>query len=231
MGVDFLKPNQYLAVAFQEGPVFFRITAVEKVRYEDYEVGKVAAGQQTDPFTPYIEGYNQRLLEPAQAITIYQAFIGVAPEEMELYLKFPGQTGRYDLAGYIVPGKTKWIDGSISPAEEPAEESELITFRDLYPMFVARNPASWDVYGVLNFWINKMHYEIITDIELLQKLATGRKACKVYTFLQPFQAPNWLKSLQIPALNVSTSMQIRTVADLMKYNAQLWAEGGTRPGP
>lgn len=207
---EFLKPGHHLAVAFREGPVFFRITGREIVTYEPYEVGKVSAGQTSDWFEPKNE-YNDHILDPEQQRFILQAFVGVAPEVAEVYLRFPPQVDRFNLRGTRrVPGATKWLDGVTSPFEEPDAKSELITFQDLYPSFNVHNPDTDDIYAMLAFHVAKYTYRVVRDTKDIEALIDGKKKCKIYTFLEPYSAPQWLVKL--------------VGSDLMNYAAKLWNE-------
>jgi len=193
---EFLKPGHYLAVAFREGPVFFRITGREIMSYEPYEVGVVRAGQTTDAIEPTKPGTSDRLLEPENQRFILHTFVGVAPEEAEVYLEFPPRIARYNLRGTrSVPGPVKWVDGVKSPFGDPDERAELITFLDLYPAFRVANQSGRDIYAMLGFEVAKYSYRIIRDTKLIDKLIDGRKSCKIYTFLEPYDAPAWLVKL------------------------------------
>jgi len=189
----FLKPGHYLGVAFQEGPVFFRITGREILSYEPYEVGVVQAGNTSDWFVPQ-DSRGNRLLEPERERYILHTFVGVAPEEAEVYLNFPPRVARINLYGTReVPGKVKWIDGVESPFDEPDERSELISFVDLYPELNVANTSSRDVYAMLRFEVAKYTYRIVDNHATIDKLIEGSKKCKFYTFLEPYQIPEWLR--------------------------------------
>ena len=205
----FLKPGHFLGVAFQEGPVFFRITGREIMSYEPYEVGAVQAGNTSGWFVPQDDRGN-RILEPEREKYILHSYVGVAPEEAEVYLNFPPRVARFSLIGTRqVPGKTKWIDGVNSPFEEPNERGELISFVDLYPEFNVANPSSRDIYAMLDFEIAKYDFRIITDRDLVEKLIEGTKKCKFYTFLQPYQMPDWLS-------------RIVNTEGILDYSVKLW---------
>ena len=208
---EFLKPMHYLGVAFKEGPVFFKITGREVMRYEPVKVGAIQAGQASDWIEPTKPGTSDRVLDPEQERFILHAFIGVAPEVAEVYLRFPPQVDRINLRGTrAVPGETKWIDGVESPFEQPNANSELITFMDLYPSFKVVNQGDDDIYAMLSFHVAKYTYRVIRDTKLIEALINGKKKCKIYTFLEPYEAPAWLKRL------VGT--------DLMNYAARVWNE-------
>jgi len=208
---EFLKPGHYLAVAFREGPVFFRITGREIMSYEPYEVGVVQAGSTTDDIEPTKPGSSDRLLEPENTRFILHTFVGVAPEEAEVYLDFPPRVARYSLRGTrSVPGNVKWIDGVTSPFEDPDERSELISFHDLYPAFKVANQSGEDIYAMLRFEIAKYTYRIIRNYKMIDALIEGKKACKIYTFLEPYDAPSWLVKL--------------VGDDLFKYASAKWNE-------
>jgi len=208
---EFLKPGHYLAVAFKEGPVFFRVTGREIMSYEPYEVGKVDAGDTSEWIEPTKPGSSDRLLEPEQRRFILHTFVGVAPEEAEVYLDFPPRIARFNLRGTrAVPDNTKWIDGVISPFEDPDARAELISFVDLYPAFKIANQSGRDIYAMLSFDIAKYTYRIIRDTKLIDMLIEGKKACKIYTFLEPYEAPDWLKDL--------------VGSDLFDYAARRWNE-------
>lgn len=206
----FLKPGHYLGVAFQEGPVFFRITGREIVSYEPYEVGEIQAGNTSDWFVPK-DNRGNRILEPERERYILHTFIGVAPVEAEVYLNFPPREARFNLRGTRqVPGNVKWIDGITSPFEDPSERSELISFVDLYPEFNVANTSSRDIYALLNFEVAKYSFRVIRKTSTIDKLIEGTKKCKFYTFLEPYQMPDWLQKL--------------VGLDLLDYNAQKWNE-------
>ena len=206
----FLKPGHYLGVAFYEGPVFFRITAREIMSYEPYEVGQIPAGSTSDWFVPE-DGNGNRILEPEMRKYILHSFVGVAPEEAEVYLNFPPRVARFNLRGTRrVPGPVKWADGVKSPFDDPNERTELISFVDLYPEFNVANPSSRDIYAMLDFEVAKYDFRIINDRNLIEKLIEGTKKCKYYTFLEPYSMPDWLK---------------RVVGDsLLSYTKQTWEE-------
>jgi hypothetical protein len=207
--MEFLKPSWYLGIRFAQGPVFFRILDREIIRYEPYEVGTVASGD-SKSVDPRNTTYDVRILEPQTTDVFYQVFIGIDPEDIELYLKFPANTNRYDLAGiWSVGGKVKWIDGVISPFEAPAEESELFTFRDLYPVFEVYNAGDRDEYVQLSFHIAKYTYRIVRDQDTIQKLVEGRIPVKLWSFREPYSAPNWL---------------VQMAGDVMAIGRQYWGQ-------
>ncbi len=207
---EFLKPGHYLAVAFREGPVFFRVTGREVMAYEPYEVGKIAAGQSSDWIEPKNDR-GDRILEAEAQRFILHSFVGVAPEEAEVYLQFPPRNDRMNLRGTRkVPGPVKWIDGVTSKFEEPNANSELISFLDLYPAFNVVNEGGEDIYAMLSFHVAKYTYRVIRDTKLIDTLIEGKKACKIYTFLEPYEAPSWLVKL--------------VGNDLFKYAAAKWNE-------
>lgn len=206
----FLKPGHYLGVAFQKGPVFFRITGREILSYEPYEVGIIQPGKTSGWFTP-TDSRNNRLLEPERERFILHTFVGVAPEEAEVYLNFPPRVARINLYGTReVPGATKWIDGIESPFDEPDERSELVSFVDLYPEFNVANPSSRNIYAMLRFEMAKYTYRVIRRTTTIDKLIEGTKKCKFYTFLEPYSAPEWLKKL--------------VGDDLLEYGISKWNE-------
>jgi len=208
---EFLKPGHFLAVAFKEGPVFFRVTGREIVTYEPYNIGKVSASSASDWVEPTKPGTDYRLLEPEQRRFILHTFVGVAPEQAEVYLDFPPRVARFNLRGTRnIPDNTKWIDGVNSPFDEPDARSELISFVDLYPAFKIANESGDDIYAMLSFHIAKYTYRVVRDTKLIDNLIEGKKACKIYTFLEPYEAPMWLKDL--------------VGDDLFNYAASRWNE-------
>jgi len=206
----FLKPGHYLGVAFQEGPVFFRITGREIVSYEPYEVGVINADTASDWFVPK-DSRDNIILEPEMQRFILHTFVGVAPEAAEVYLNFPPRVARFNLYGTReVGGKVKWIDGVTSPFGDPSERAELISFKDLYPEFSVYNPTSDTIYGMLDFEIAKYSYRVVVKSSLIDKLIEGQKKCKFYTFLEPYQIPDWLYKL--------------VGRDNLEYNKEKWNE-------
>lgn len=205
---EFLKPMYYLGVAFKEGPIFFKITGREIVRYEPYEVGTISAGGTKKDIEPKDDRDN-RILEPEQERFIVHAFVGVEPEVAEVYLDFPPRVSRFNLYGKrSVPGNVKWIDGVTSPFDNPNGISELIAFKDLYPSFSIYNAGDEDIYAMLSFEIAKYTYRVIDDTDTIRALIEGKKRSKIYTFLEPYQAPGWLIKL--------------VGSDLMTYAADVW---------
>jgi len=206
----FLKPNERLVVAFQEGPVFFKVTGREIVRYEPYEVGVVQAGQVKRNVIPK-DANDDIILEPEFNRFIHHVLTGVAPEEAEVLLEFPPRTLRYAVHGApVAGGPQKWIDGVTSPFNDPNPESELIIFKDLYPAFQVYNAGDEDIYAMLSFKVAKYTYRIIDDENKIEAILDGRKKAKIFTFLEPYPMPNWLKKL--------------TGAELLQFAAKKWNE-------
>ena len=226
--MEFMKPNYYLGVAFKEGPLFFLLNAREVVHYEPYEVGVVSAGGTTGLFSPKLSN-GDNVLEPPRTGVLYQAFVGVNPEEAEVYLNYPGMVGRYSLDGLRpVPGPIKWIDGSTSPFDDPSDEAELITFRDLYPEFNIANESGRDLYVEMAFHIAKFTYGIVTDPDTIKKLIEGKKPMKFYSFIYPFEAPNWLvdtvEKCSTSNSELAEAFQQVGATNLFDYIAKLWKE-------
>lgn len=190
----FLKPTWYLAVAFREGPAFFKITSREIMRYEPYPVGTLDAGEKSDWLDPTDQTTNTRILEPQENRFMYHVYLGISPEETEVYLQFPANISRFNLGwprGY--PSDVKWIDGLTSPFDKPGKASELITFKDLYPVFGVYNAGDRKVYPLMSFHVAKYTYRIVKDRNLIKALIDGRKPCRIWTFNNPYSAPNWLR--------------------------------------
>ena len=225
--VEFMRPNYYLGVFFQEGPLFFLLNNREIVRYEPYEVGYVPPGLATSPVVPKFDN-GDIILEPPYTYELYQVFVGVNPEEAELYLNFPGMIARYPLDNQRpVPGAIKWIDGVTSPFDEPAEESELITFKDLYPAFIVSNQSGRDIYAELSFHIGKFTYSVVNDPDTIKKLIEGKKPVKLWGFIHPYSAPNWLVQTVNTASrepDVAEALQQVGATNLFDYAQRLWEE-------
>ena len=203
--MEFLKPNWYLGIKFAQGPIFFKILDREIVRVEPIEVGFLDSGQESDLIDPIDPTTRIRYLEPQQTNYFYHVFIGIDPEPIELYLKYPANRDKFGLAGMFGPDKPiKWIDGVTSPFENPAEESELFTFRDQYPVFRAYNPSGSKEYVMLSFHIAKYTYRIVRDETVIQKLVEGRIPCKLWSFTEPIAAPNWLVEQARDVMNIAS---------------------------
>ena len=225
--VEFMKPNYYLGVYFRKGPLFFLLNAKEVVKYEPYEVGTVSSGSTTNVITPEFSN-GDRILEPPYNSVLYQAFVGIDPPEAEVYLNFPGTIGRYDLDNQrTTPGPVKWIDGVTSPFDEPSEESELITFRDLYPGFIISNESGRDIYANMAFHIAKFSWSLINDPDTIQKLIEGKKPVKLWGFIHPYSAPNWLSQM-VSSLSccgeIVEAMRQVGASNLFDYGQKLWSK-------
>lgn len=193
--VEFLKPNFYFGVKFSDGPLFFKVVDREIVRYEGYQVGVVQAGSTKENIDPK-DNLGNYILEPDKESIIYHVFVGIDPELAELYLEYPIQYRRF---GLIYPptlgGNVKWIDGITSPLDNPSEESELFTFKDLRPIFHVYNASDRTEEVVMNFYIAKYTYQVVKDEDLIRKLAEGKVACKYWGFTEPIQPPAWITKM------------------------------------
>ena len=195
--MEFLKEGWYLGVLFREGPVFFRVKS-KQVRAVPVEADPLAAGQTTD-FEPK-DKVGNNLLEPQREIYIEHAFIGIYPPEVELSMEYPAQMDRSGLPGFIPETQPFITDGAESPYDAPT--FEVITFRDVYPILKLRNRGDVDVTPKLNLVIGLYKYEVVTDEDRIIRLIDGKIPSKFYAFLEPMDAPNWLREKYSGVLDI-----------------------------
>ena len=186
--VEFLKEGWYLGIEFDEGPLFFRVKKRE-IRYVPVTATTVSANSEAT-FEPKDSSGN-RLLEPQREEYLEHTFIGIYPPEVELSMEFPPQTSREGMPGFVFSKKPYLTDGVRSPYTEPT--FEVFTLKDLYPILKLRNPTDTDVTPKLNLAIAFYKYQVVTDEDLINRLIDGKVPCKMYAFLSPITAPNWLR--------------------------------------
>ena len=205
-----VKPGYYVGVLFSQGPVFFKVLSREILEYT-YTVSNVPSRTVTNEWIEPVDDMNRRILEPEQDKYVLQVMFGIRPALMRVYLQFPPRVDRWSLRGTRKPGgPTGYVDGFMSPYDNPSIRSELWCWKDLYPAFMLYNDHDETMNAILKFYVAKIKYKIIRDRDTIKAFIEDKRRCHKWSFLEPYDIPEWLMEL--------------VGAEVIEYGKSLWEE-------
>lgn len=120
---------------------------------------------------------SRRLLEPnkSERNLVFQVLAGVAPSRMQIY-PFFGRDQNLGLENSIAPGEDEfWVTGFDSPYNNPTRQSEMFYVNDMARLKLqAYNPMDEAKEARLSFYVNKVRYATVTDINTMKAMLQGQ---------------------------------------------------------
>ena len=127
----------------------------------------------------------QNIFRLSKAGEILQVFYGISPSYLRTMLKQPLQTFVFNLdteTATIIPQPSfieMGIDGFQSPLRLPQPETEFFVIGGVSVRFTLMNMAPIAISPSLNFIINRLAVEPVTDAGLIRSMIEGRIPAKV----------------------------------------------------
>ena len=176
-----LLENYIVALNFPDkGIVPFRVVAREQLKFDPYVVDYTSA---TNVFTADVwkdasklghptDTSVDNILEVDEALHLYQVFYGIRPSLIRGYMNYPSGKPRRNLDIKEVSSKAHfgYVDGSMSPYDDPQPVSEFWVPKDLDVSFAWYNPASVSNIITTKWIINLYAVRVLRDVDLVEKI-------------------------------------------------------------
>lgn len=180
-----LKENFLLGLSFPgAGCVFFRVSAREYVPYVYDEVGDVDADEWIDSTRLGLSAKNiTDVLHVEDCDEIYQVFMGISPGPLKCYTHYPVDSirGNLDETNNYTKSDFGFVDGFESSFNNLSPKTEIWIPRGMKVGFAWHNPTDRTVRALLNLMIVRYRVQIIRDSDLIHRILTGRKECRIAT--------------------------------------------------
>jgi hypothetical protein len=201
------KENYLLMLGFPNGYVPLRVIAREHFIYmydplnEGQILGPVAAatiGYSANGISDL--GYVQPQRLPSRHATgqpidifqidmnhtdeMYQLFFGIAPSAIRVFINEPASTGQNNLVSFSWGPNNMafgYIDGYISPLENPSPASEILVPPNMEFALGYANPLPNPVVPLLLFYVNRLKVNVVRDVQLVMKMLDGRVPVAIRT--------------------------------------------------
>ena len=187
-----LKENFLVCLNFPDkGVVPFRVLAREQLKFDPYVIGYTGT---SNVFTADVwkdasklghpsDTSVDNILEVDTALQLYQVFYGITPSVVRAYMNYPSGKPRRNLNIKEVSSKADfgYIDGYMSPYDDPQSVSEFWVPKDLDVSFAWYNPASVSNIITTKWIINLYAVGIIKDVDLVEKILKRRVECRIVT--------------------------------------------------
>ncbi len=120
--------------------------------------------------------------------TLLQLFMGIAPSPLRIFRYYPSND---PINNYLTGDKIHWggrqkkydigyVDGFMSPKNEPTYESEFYLPPTSSILFTLMNPSSIPIYPEIKFYINQMTVAPVNDVglavKILDRIVPARRA-------------------------------------------------------
>lgn len=187
-----LLENFLLGLNFPgKGLVFFRVETREQLKFDPYVVEYSSAvedftadqwkdasklGHPTDTTV-------DNILEVDDKSHLYQVFYGIRPGDIRAYMNYPAGKPRRNLDIKEVSSKADfgYIDGSMSPYNDPKPCSEFWVPKDLDVSFAWYNTASITQKIITKWVINLYGVSVIRDADLVERILKRKVECRIAT--------------------------------------------------
>lgn len=187
-----LLENYLLALNFPDkGIVPFRILTREQIVWDPYVV------KYSSTVTPFeADGWKDsakighptdtsidNILEIDTKLHLYQLFYGIRQSDVRAYLAYPEGKPRRNLDIKAVSSRADYgfVDGSMSPYDDPKPVSEVWIPKDLDIGFSWYNRASVEQEIYVKWILNLYGVELIKDVDLVEKMLRRKVECRIAT--------------------------------------------------
>lgn len=187
-----VRTNYNLGLGFKEGYIFFRVARREffPLIYDPFsEITGFAGASAVDMSSaqyitakelPSTTLSTTNIFKVDKPEHIYQVFYGVSPDITRVFIAYPRETEINQLdEGMHTPSYPifGFLDGFESPLSSPSARSQI--FLPMGPLiaFAFYNPAPYSIKPLLRFAINRLHVDVITNPDLVNKILERRVEC------------------------------------------------------
>lgn len=205
------RENWLLLLGFpttnQRGYVPLRVTGREffEFMYDPIQEGQISANIPADtgigtaanngisdlgfqvplrPGSSFLTGKPYNVLLVNDATHLYQAFYGISPSHLRVFLEAPASTGQRNL-DIDRWGSNKaefgYIDGLMSPLLKPSPDAELIIPPQFDVAFGYGNPGAQTINPLLQFYMNRCQVQVVTDAGLIDRMLKGQVPVAIKT--------------------------------------------------
>lgn len=180
-----LKENFLLGLSFPSvGCVFFRVGARELVPYVYDEIGDVTSDEWKDSARLGLSAKDiTNVLKVEDCDMIYQVFMGISPSPLKRYLHYPVESirGNLDETNNYTKSDFGFIDGFESSFNDLSPSTEVWIPKDMKVGFAWHNPTNRTIRAMLNLMIVRYRVKVVRDPDLIHRILTGRKECRIAT--------------------------------------------------
>lgn len=165
--MEFLRNNNLLSIEFDDGFIFSRVINRKLFLYKPYVYGDVSSGNYTTPFKPQHRNREIIYIDQSTPPRVIHFTVGIKPYSTRLYIKYPSGSApinsipNIETASAEVGSDYSYIDGYISPFENPSELAEIFVPPKTHIEFQLYNPEDYTVRPALNI------YGMIYKLQLL----------------------------------------------------------------
>jgi hypothetical protein len=190
-----LRPNDLVLLNFPEGLIPIRVLNTEffQFLYDPLSEGQISTEV---PASTSVDGakdlgfvspqlFKSAILaaQPVNVFRIdkpsilYQVFVGIAPSYARVFFALPSTASQKNLeiiswsSAYSAFG---WVDGFISPLNEPDPQSEAIFPYGVDPAIGYANPLQEPIRPLLMFYVNRVAYGVVADVDLVVEMLDKR---------------------------------------------------------
>jgi len=164
----YLTSGDLFALKYSNGFLFFRVNMWEQLQYKPYSVGDISPQSNTG-FNRLENTDGDDILHVQEGRKrVLHASIGMSPSQTRRYTNYPESENRLrKFPNLSTPSATKssdygYIDGNISPFEQPTDAGELYIPPDVHLDFDFENPdENESISPKLNIRIRDYHVSVI----------------------------------------------------------------------
>lgn len=179
----FALPGHYVALHWDGGWWMLQVIGTSQMELKPWillnENGNRAAiaAQTSGNLDDIQDSSSRRLLEPndSERNLVFQILMGVEPSRMQLFPQF-GRDQNLGLEDSIAPGEDEvWLNGFDSPYNNPSPQSEVFYVNSMDRFRLqAYNPMDEADEARVSFFINKVRYATITDVNVMKAILQGQ---------------------------------------------------------
>ena len=180
-----LKENYLLGLSFPViGNVFFRVNSLEFIPYIYDEIGDLEADEWKDASRLGLSAKDlTNILQVEDCDVLYQVFMGISPGPLKSYLHYPVESmrGNLEVTNNYTRSDFGFIDGNESPFNDISPKTETWIPKDMKVGYAWHNPTDRTIRAKLNLMITRYRVNVVRDTELIHRILTGRKECRIAT--------------------------------------------------
>lgn len=204
-----LRTGHFLGLKFDGGWWFVQVLSTSQLELKPWQLpddnGNKAEipAQTAGTYDEIRDNNDQLLLEPGddERSQIFQIFVGAAPSRVQLYPQF-GREQNLGLETSIAPGEDEiWTDGFNSPYGSITAPGELFYMNNMSRLrLTAYNPTDTAFPAKLSFFVNKIKYATVTDVNLMKAMLQNQVTAKKHpvglgaTDKDQLSPPEWVSN-------------------------------------
>lgn len=224
-------PGHFIGLHWDEGWWFLQVLGSSKLELKPWillnnEGNRTTIPANTSGNQDEIQDSNsRRLLEPnkSERNLVHQILVGVSPSRMQV-LPFFGRDQNLGLETSAQLGEDElWLTGFDSPYNNPSEQSEVFYVNDMTALKLqAFNPMDEAQEARVSFFINKVRYATVTDVNMMKAMLQGQVPSRKHMMglgaqnRHQLKTPEWLDDTF--GEHILTTEQILREGDTSKAN-------------